>query len=143
MAQESPRASDRILHQWRAPVILQPLHNSILQELLTRVDFVFVGYYYRIQLGAIGYLPIPSIMTTTLTPVPGFVPRKQPSSISSQIDSSLICIAPLLPMVCSIARIAHFILIRRWKSPLSFQLRGWRSFTGVFLECLDQHQLKA
>lgn len=59
MTPETPRASDPALHQWRAPVILQPLHNSIPQELLPRFDPVYVEYYYRNNAGRLHTHEVP------------------------------------------------------------------------------------
>lgn len=49
MALSSPQG-DPALHEFRAPEIRQPLHNSIPPELLPRFDPVYVEYYNKYKM---------------------------------------------------------------------------------------------
>ncbi len=60
MTQETSLTCDLALHQWRAPVILlEPLHNSIPQELLSLLDPAYVEHYYRNNAGRLHTNKVP------------------------------------------------------------------------------------
>ncbi|EPS28447.1 hypothetical protein PDE_03393 [Penicillium oxalicum 114-2] len=61
MARDIPHAlaDDPALHQWRAPQLLQPLHNSIPPELLPRFDPVFVEHYNKNNAGRLHTHEVP------------------------------------------------------------------------------------
>ncbi|KAF7717895.1 Alpha/beta hydrolase fold-3 domain-containing protein [Penicillium ucsense] len=60
MAQESSISEDDpALHNWRSPLIFQPLHNSIPPELLLRFDPIFVEYYNKYNAGRLHTHEVP------------------------------------------------------------------------------------
>jgi acetyl esterase/lipase len=59
MAEDTPPARNQALRQWRAKEILQPLHNSIPEELLHRFDPDYIMFYYKNNAGRLHTHEVP------------------------------------------------------------------------------------
>lgn len=59
IAQQSSPPGDTRLHEFHAPQIIQPLHNSIPLELLPRYDPVYVSYYNSFNAGRLNSHEVP------------------------------------------------------------------------------------
>ncbi|KAJ5143507.1 CAZyme family CE10 [Penicillium bovifimosum] len=59
MAADPVAAGTPALHEYRVPIVAQPLHNSIPRELLPRYDPVYVAYYNAFNAGRLHSHEVP------------------------------------------------------------------------------------